>query len=311
MSYQENEFPIVLERFAVNYPKQQRAAFELLPIYEAETARDSYKIAKFEPSHLEYEDFRRAYGEAAVRTQNQIQEWTSVYMSRYTIESSVDRAELVGAVDAVKSSLLLREARLKNAYDKLMNAIEADQFKSISDASKYGSNVADLEGGDVWDGESSNPIAQIEAARKAVKDSCGVYPNKCVISDPVWQVLRTKENLLEKLPSTSLQSGLTPEDFAKIISVDKVIIADNMYHLEGELRYTWGSHVVLAYVPEKIYSLEDMCFGLTVRAPLGYSNMRDYFDDRTTSDVTAIDERLGWAVVNYQAGFLFRNVLGG
>ncbi len=55
--------------------------------------------------------------------------------------------------------------------------------------------------------------------------------------------------------------------------------------------------------------MEDMCFGLTVRAPLGYDNMRDYFDDKTTSDVTAIDERLGWAVVNYQAGFLFRNVL--
>ena len=52
-----------------------------------------------------------------------------------------------------------------------------------------------------------------------------------------------------------------------------------------------------------------MSFGIPVRAPLGYSEMRDYFDERTTSDVTAIDERLGWAVANYEAGFLFKNVL--
>ncbi len=308
MSYQQNSFPIILERFAMNYPRQARFGYELMPLYEADLSKETYKVAQLGADHLTIEDFKRAYGDEATRTQ-QIQQWVSVAMNRYTVESSVDRAELVGASDLMHSSLLARETRLRNAYDKLTNSIESEQVKIILDHTKYGANTFTPKTEDLWSEEDSDVIQQIESARQKIKSSIGFYPNKCVISDTVWQVLRTKENLVDRLPSTTLQSGLTPEDFAKIIAVDKVIVADNMHYVDESLEYMWGDNVVLAYAPEQIFSLEELTFGVTVRCPLGYDHMRDYFDDRTTSDVTAIDERLGWAVANYQAGFLFRNVI--
>ncbi|MGL4676048.1 MAG: hypothetical protein ACRCWI_00045 [Brevinema sp.] len=309
MSYQNNPFPIILERFAMSYPRQAKFSYELMPLYEAEIARESYQVAQLGADHLQLEDFKRAYGSQAKRVQNNIQHWLTIPVHRYTIESSVDRAELVDASDMIQSSLLTREARMRNSYDKMMNSIEAEQVQSILDSRQYGEHTISPKDSELWNNESSTPLKQIELARQKIKNSIGVYPNKCIISDPVWQILRYKKNLTNLLPNTSLKSGITPEEFAKIIAVDKVIIADNMHLQDDILQYTWGNNVVLAYVPEQLYSLEELSFGITVRAPLGYENMRDYFDDRTTSDVTAVDERLGWSVINYQAGFLFKDVL--
>ena len=286
MSLQENNFPVILERFALSYPRQARFGYELMPLYEATVARETYKLAHLGANHLQLADFRREYGDEAKRTQDHIKSWVSLSVNRYTVESSVDRSELIGSVDIGQSSLLMREARMRNAYDKMMNSIEAAQVKDILDESKYGEHTTTPLTTNLWGNAASDPITQIEVARTKIKNSIGFYPNKCVISDTVWQALRYKKNL-----------------------IDRVIIADNMYHNEDKLSYTWGNNVVLAYVPNTIYSLEDLSFGVTVRAPLGYAEMRDYFDERTTSDVTAIDERLGWAVANYEAGFLFKNVL--
>lgn len=308
MSFQQN-FPIILERFAMNYPRQARFGYELMPLYEADIARETYQVAQLGSNHLKTEDFKRAYGAQAKRSHQHIQSWKPINVHRYTIESSVDRSELIGAADQVQSSLLIREARMRNAYDKLMNSIEIEQVQNILDHTKYGEHTSSPKTTDLWSNIESDPLKQIEHARQKIKQSIGYYPNKCVISDTVWQVLRYKTNLLDKLPSSRLKAGLTPEDFANIIAVDKVVIADNMYQNGNTLQYTWGNNVVLAYVPETIYSLEELSFGITVRAPLGYDNMRDYFDEKTTSDVTAIDERLGWSVINYNAGYLFKNVL--
>jgi len=302
-------FPVILERLAMSYPRQSRFAFELMPLYETEVARESYKIIKIGSDHLKIEDFRRAYGSEAKRTANNIEGFVNVAIDRFTVESAVDRAEVVGAIDVVQASLLKREARLRNAYDKMMNSIENTQITSILDASKYGSHVQTVSGTDLWSHENSDPISQIQDARMKIKKATGLYPNKIVISDVVWQKLRYKKNLVECLPTTTLRSGITPEDFAKIIAVEKVVIADNMYQENNSLTFSWGANVVLAYIPKRIDTLETATFGITVRAPLGYAELRDYYDDRTTSDVTAVDERLGWTVANYNAGFLFKGVI--
>ncbi len=277
------DFPILLERMVLSYPRQPRFAYELMPLYEAPVARDSYKIAKIGADHLELEDFKRAYGADAKRTLNKIEDWVVINTNRYTVESAVDRAELVGAVEIYQASLLLREARMKNAYDKLMNSIESEQIKSVLDGTKYDGNIATPSGNDLWDTETADIVGQIEDARTAIKNKIGLYPNKCIISDVVWQKLRFKKSLIDRLPTTTLRSGITPEDFAKIIAVEKVVVADNMYMSNGQLSFAWGKNVVLAYVPKNISTLEDTTFGVTVRAPLGYAELRDYFDDKSTS----------------------------
>ena len=93
MSLQENNFPVILERFALSYPRQARFGYELMPLFEATVARETYKIAHLGAEHLQLSDFRREYGTEAKRTQNYIESWISLSVHRYTVESSVDRAE--------------------------------------------------------------------------------------------------------------------------------------------------------------------------------------------------------------------------
>ncbi|SFB88470.1 hypothetical protein SAMN02745150_01186 [Brevinema andersonii] len=302
--------PAVLERIANGYASQRKFAYNLLPLYQAEVARDSYKVAKFGKDFLKTEDFRRASGAEPKRVKDNIEGWADIATYRYTVESAVDRGDMVTAEDVVKAGLLASERRLTRAYERLFNSIEVEQVKAVSDAAQYPSgNTSTPTGNNAWSHESSDPVAQIQKARQAVKSKTGFYPNKMVISDPVWQVLRRKDNLLAHMPMTSLKTGLTPEDFGKICQIDSVIIADNMVNTGQQLDFTWSKNVILAYVPDTIYTLDEPVFGITIRAPLGYNAMRSYYDDRTTSDVVAIDERIGWSVVNYEAGYLFKNVI--
>lgn len=302
--------PVILERLATAYPMQRRYAYDLMPLYQAETARDAYLAAKFGADHLKVEDFRRAASAEPKRITNNIEGYANIVVERYTVESAVDRGLYETAVPVVEKALLARERRLRFAYEKMFNSIEVGQVQAVADATKYPSaNTSTPTGTDLWDNEASDPIEQIQAARLVIKSKTGWYPNKIVISDPVWQTLRRKESLLKNLPYTSLKAGLTPEDFGKICQIDKVVIADNMYNTGQQLDFTWSKNVILAYVPDVIYTLDEPVFGVTVRAPLGYADMREYYDERTTSDVVAVDERIGWSVVNYEAGYLFKNVI--
>lgn len=305
-----SNIPVVLERIAQSYPAQKRFAYELMPYYPAEVARESYKVAKLGKDHLELEDFRRAAAAEPKRTNNKIKDWSIVTVDRFTVESAVDKSELVTAPNPIQASLLTRQARMKNAYEKMMLSIESEQINSILDHTKYGSHLLTPSGTDLWGAEGSDPIGQIQTARMAIKKKTGFYPNKIVLSDKVWQVLRFKKNLVERLPNTSLKAGITVEDFARLTDIKHVVIADTMYSQNNELTFAWGNNAVLAYVPENILTLEEISFGITIRCPLGYADMRDYYEERTTSDITAVDERLGWAVTNYEAGFLFKDVLG-
>lgn len=301
--------PAILERLALSAPRQKRAAGSLLPLYEADVARENYSVALFNEKNLQIDDFKRTYGSPAKRIDTKPSAFAKITMNRYTIEASVDRAETEGAQNVIQSSLLMREERLQHAYNKLMNAIETQQVQEILNANAYGQHAFTPENGKHWNEKNSDPIQKILEAKDLIKMKIGVNPNTFVISEPVWKELRLKTDLLKLLPNTYLRAGLTPHDLAEIIGIEDIIIADGMAHDGEKLHYIWGDHAVLAYKPKSLFTLDEPSFGITVRAPLGYHSIREYFDEKTTSDITAIDEKLGWTIANYQAGFIFSHLL--
>ncbi|MGL4562239.1 MAG: hypothetical protein ACRCVW_00070 [Brevinema sp.] len=307
-SYQQS-IPSILQRVALEAPKQKRSASTLLPMYEADVPRESYRVAIFDENSLAVEDFSREYGTEAKRASSKLSHYVEIPVTRYTIEASVDRGETEGSNNIMQSSLLLREERLVHAYNKLMNSIESKQIEIILNTKAYLDHKFVPIDGQYWNEAGSNPVQTIFEAKDTIKSKIGFTPNTMVISEPVWKVLRLKQDLLQLLPDTTLKSGLTPEAFAEIIGVEEVVIADNMIHNGTELVYAWGENAVLAYVPKTLFTLDEPSFGITVRSPLGYQSMREYFDEKTTSDITAIDEKLGWAVANYQAGYIFTDLL--
>lgn len=130
------------------------------------------------------------------------------------------------------------------------------------------------------------------------------------ISEPVWEKLRLKKNLLDKLPNTVLRAGLTPEDFGSLCGISHVVIADTMVKENGALVYAWGKNVQLCYNPEEILDVKNgPFFGITVLRPMAQPDIRMYSDEARSSEITAIDRYLGWGIVNPSAGFLFKDVV--
>lgn len=302
--------PPVLQQVASGYPLQRRYASGLLPLHQALTVRDSYKVAKLSGDFLKPEDMRRAYGAESKRWVENPAGYADITCNRYTIESAVDWAELQGAEDVIKRSLLIREARLKAAYEKLLNSIEYGQVTTLTNPASYNGNTVALSGAAKWDHEDCDVVADIEARKKAIKEKIGVYPNNITISEPVWNKLKVKKSLLDKLPVTTLRAGLTTEDFAKIIGIPNVVIADTMLRIGGGLAYPWDKNVVFAYNPVSIIDPEhEPVFGITIIRPLGYADIRSYEDNSRTSDVVAVDRFLGWGIVTPEAGYLLQNVV--
>lgn len=66
---------------------------------------------------------------------------------------------------------------------------------------------------------------------------------------------------------------LTPEDFAKLIKVDRVVVGEAVYEESGELKDIWSKAIVLAYVAppskEQKQNIYEPSFGYTVRRKKG------------------------------------------
>lgn len=300
--------PALLEN-AVGSAPSRRYAGAIFPLFEALTARDAYKVAKFGGDNLKPEDFLRAMGKEPTRWLDLPKDTVEIPVSRYSIESSADWAETEGADNIIKKSMLLLESRAKFALEKLFNSIEAQQIISASNEDSYPEGHV-LSPEKHWDDTSSDPIAQIEEAKGLIQSKIGFKPNRITISDSVWSKLRVRQNLLSKLPSTALKAGLTPEAFGEIVGIKNVVIADTIFMQDGRPVYAWGKDVQLCYNPDEITDPQyDPVFGITILRPLGYKDMRYYVDDMRTSDVFAADRYLGWGIVNPEAGFLFKSVI--
>ena len=303
------QMPAVLHQLAEGSPLNRRYALGIFPAYEALIAKDSYKAARFGGDALSPEDFLRENGKEAKRYSEIPHQTIEVPVSRYSIESSVDWSERGHHEQEMKNELLLLESRTKFALEKLFNSIEASQIELACDTSAYPSDHV-IKPVELWDDEDSDPIAQIEEAKNLIMSKVGIKPNRLTISDAVWQKLRVRRNLLSALPDTMLRAGLTPEAFAEICGVEHVIIADTMWKKDGVMVSPWGKNVHLCYNPSVPSDPQnEPMFGVTILRPLGYSDLRFYTDDARSSEVFAADRYLGWAIVNPEAGILFKDVI--
>ena len=67
---------------------------------------------------------------------------------------------------------------------------------------------------------------------------------------------------------------LTPEDFAKLVKIDKVIIGEAVYEQSSELKDIWSKAIVLAYVAaaskREKQNIYEPSYGYTVRRKMAY-----------------------------------------
>jgi hypothetical protein len=110
---------------------------------------------------------------------------------------------------------------------KLNNDIQwaADYFTTgIWTGSTTGTDIVP---GVKWGASNSTPIVDIRAQKRSMHTKTGRFPNTLVLGGIVWEALQDNSDFLDRL-SGDERKFLTKDILARILEVDRVIIADMM-----------------------------------------------------------------------------------
>jgi hypothetical protein len=224
----------------------------------------------------------------------------------HALEAKVPREFLRDAKAVPSIDLATRAVSTVMKVIKL--SLEIDQAALALDASKYGTNnkIA-LTGASKWSDTTSDPGAQIESYREAVRQSCGVYPNVLALSAQAYATLKQHSKIVERLKFANV-GVLTPDLLAAWWDLDKVVVgaavkADD----SGTLTDVWGNNAVLSYVPTASLGLEEPSYGYTYTMT-GHPLVEEpYYDNNAKSWIYGVGYERAPVLSGISSGFLIQN----
>lgn len=189
----------------------------------------------------------------------------------------------------------------------LLLGLEVGQAALALDAARYDANhkVA-LAGADKWSDAGSDPSAQIEDYRNAVRASTGVYPNVLLLSAQAFSALRTNQKIKDQFKYTSPDS-ITAEMLAKYFNLERVAVGEAVTADDaGAFSDVWGNNAVLAYVPQNPTGMEEPSYGYTYTMQ-GHPLVEDaYYDNNAKSWIYGVGFERAPVLSGIAAGFLIQ-----
>lgn len=177
-------------------------------------------------------------------------------------------------------------------------------------AANYGvNNKLTLVGGDRWAFDTSDPVADIDAGKEAVRSRIGRYPNTLVLGASAFNALKRHPKIKEQFKYTSAQS-ITAEMLAAFFEVKKVVVGKAVWLPEAaaddEVALdVWGDDAVLAYVPETGNNFQVPSYGYTYELR-GYPQVEQpYYERANDSWIYPTKAERRTYLTGAEGGFLF------
>ena len=152
----------------------------------------------------------------------------------------------------------------------------------------------------------SDPIADIEVAKEAVRSAVGKRPNTVVMGAAVFKSVRQHPKVVDRIKYTG-RDIVTVELLAALFGVQRVLVGDAIYSNDAGTAFTdvWGKDVVVAYT--ELGSAADMgapSYGYTYNLG-GYPQVEDpYFDRNTKSWIYPVTSSEAPVLASAAAGYL-------
>ncbi|WP_056036257.1 major capsid protein [Loktanella sp. 3ANDIMAR09] len=231
------------------------------------------------------------------------------------LDSHIPREVLNDASEVPKIDLGKRA--VKSTMDSLKLNLEFEIAEMATNPANYGAaNVEALAGTDVWSDDASDPVQVIEDGKETVRRSCGVEPNRLVLSKPGFNALRFHPKIREQFKYTTADS-ITANMLAAYLELDTVAVGKTVAIPQDVaddddvvMEDAWGNSAVLAYAPDNPAGVEEPSFGYTytmeghpfVEKPEWRGANRSWVYG-TTYDRAPV-------IVGAEAGFLIQGVVG-
>jgi len=290
----------ILSNVVQGYRHPEHIGHNLFPRVPVQVAGG--KIIEFGKESFKLYSTSRAPGTAFKRMQFGY-EGKDYVLENHGLEVPVPREHLRDAAQVPGIDLASR------ALNSVMSVTSLTLEKAQADLARNASNYDNdhkvtLTSTDQWDDAASTPIADIEAAKEAIRSSVGVYPNVMEISAKAFAALKEHADILEKIKYT--QRGVVTADLlAVIFDLDKVVVGKAIaFADDGSTIDVWGKDVVLAYVPPSINGREEPSYGYTYTME-GHPLVEvPYWEDSTKSWIYGVGYERAPVLSGITSGFL-------
>lgn len=192
----------------------------------------------------------------------------------------------------------------------LGHEVEAAQIARL--ATNYApSNRVALTGADRWSNPASDPEADIDEAKDAIRRNIGRYPNTLTLGPSAFKALRRHPKIKEQFKYTGRES-ITAAMLAAFFDVKRVIVGAAVSLSETATDAmpatdVWGDDAILSYVPETGDNFQAPSYGYTYELR-GYPQIRKpYFEDKNDSWIYPTTTERRVILTGAEGGFLFQN----
>jgi hypothetical protein len=152
---------------------------------------------------------------------------------------------------------------------------------------------------------ASDPVADVETAKEAVRRQIGRRPNTVVMGATVMAALRQHPAIIDRIKYTG-RDVPTTELLASLFGVARVVVGEAIYTDDaGDFADVWGKNVVVAYTELGTMAEQGLpTFGYTYRLG-GYPVVEQpYFDRNAKSWIYPVTDEVAPVIAGAGAGYL-------
>ncbi|MBC7600531.1 MAG: major capsid protein [Polaromonas sp.] len=157
----------------------------------------------------------------------------------------------------------------------------------------------------------SDPIADIETAKEAVRAATGKRPNTVVMGAVVMAKLRQHPKVVDRIKYTG-RDVATPELLASLFGVARVVVGDAIYSNDAGTAFTdvWGKDVVVAYTEIGSMAAQGLpSYGYNYQLN-GYPIVEEpYYDRSAKSWIYPVTRVEAPVMASASAGYLITNAV--
>ena len=203
---------------------------------------------------------------------------------------------------------LIRDQQLLQSENALAGTI-------FDDSNYDASNTVTLAGADQYNGATSTPIDDFQAARVEIFDDTGLVPNVAVMPWEVFQVIKYHTDLISLISNDANKlMGLTPDQLAVAMNVDKVIVASVKKNSAAKgatqvLSSVWAKNIMFAYVnPNPTPDVIEDSFGYTFEKEAVTADSYKVADPKD-AEFVRVTERHDDLILNFDAAYLIKDAV--
>lgn len=226
-------------------------------------------------------------------------------------EAPVPREHMQDAAITPRLDLGLRAVNV--AMRAVAMSLEYDQATLATTAGNYGAgNKVTLAGATKWSAGTGTPLVDVDNAREAVRQQCGMYPNVMVLSPLAFNACKNNPSIVSRFQYNGMTApdgtGITAAMLAGLFNVKDVVIAGAVSFSDANVATdVWGNNAVLACVGLGGVGAELPSYGYTYALDGNPLVEAPYWEEATKSWVYGVTYERIPVLSGISSGYLIQN----